>query len=74
MIHPDPTEPTMLPAALETQLSDTPSLHHLGSSANEDIWGRGVGFPVLLFKASALDEDAFMELSGSFDDARLRVL
>jgi hypothetical protein len=59
----------MIPNVLQSRLTVPPTLYHLGSEANEDKWGRSVGFPILLIDVDALDEDAFVELCDTYDDA-----
>ncbi|MBL4634896.1 MAG: hypothetical protein JKY56_13575 [Kofleriaceae bacterium] len=59
----------MIPDSIKSLVAKSPhSLFHLGSSANEELWGRGVGFPILLIEDSSLDEEAFQDLSDTFDD------
>ena len=59
----------MLPADLKALFQAGPTLYHLADDVDAELWGREPGFPVVLFDAATLDEEALMELSDSYDDA-----
>ena len=58
----------MLPSLIAKWIADAPKLLHLSDDANEEMWGRQCGYPLVVVDADAIDEDSFVDLYDTYAD------